>query len=244
MPPDVLKLRKRQKQKSKFIRKDSSKPIVRRISKLQWDYVLEAAELAAADHTLEQERTLFIMNCLFAMYLRISELVADDRSSPVMSDFKKDRDGNWWFHVIGKGNKSRSVTVCNDMLKALKRYRKAQGLSSVPSPDEQFPLISKIKGKGSVTSTRQIRRIVQDCFDAAYQRMKADGLKDDVADLQAAMVHWLRHTGISEEVKFRPREHVRDDAGHASMATTDRYIDSDLRERHASGKQKRIKEAY
>ena len=102
------------KQKSKFIRKDLSKPMVRRISKLQWDYVLETVELAAADHTLEQERALFIMNCLFAMYLRISELVADERSSPVMSDFKKDRDGNWCFHVIGKGNKSRNVTVCND----------------------------------------------------------------------------------------------------------------------------------
>jgi hypothetical protein len=53
-------------------------------------------------------------------------------------------------------------------------------------------------------------------------------------------VHWLRHTGISEDVKVRPREHVRDDAGHASMHTTDRYIDSDLRERHSSGKNKKI----
>ncbi len=72
--------------------------------------------------------------------------------------------------------------------------------------------------------------------------MKDDGLEDDASDLKAATVHWLRHTGISEDVKFRPREHVRDDAGHASMATTDRYIESDLRERHASGKQKIVKD--
>ncbi|MCK4743854.1 MAG: hypothetical protein KAT25_08545 [Sulfuriflexus sp.] len=50
------------------------------------------------------------------------------------------------------------------------------------------------------------------------------------------------HTHHSEDVKSRLREHVRDDAGHASMATTDRYIDSDLRERHQSGKRKRIKQ--
>lgn len=75
-----------------------------------------------------------------------------------------------------------------------------------------------------------------------YERMKADGLKNDAIELKAATVHWLRHTGISEDVKFRPREHVRDDAGHASMATTDRYIDSDLRERHESGRNKRIKD--
>jgi len=77
------------KQKNKFIRKDQLKPIVRRISKLQWDYVLETAELMASENPEEHERTLFIMNCLFAMYLRISELVADERSTPVMSDFRK-----------------------------------------------------------------------------------------------------------------------------------------------------------
>jgi len=46
----------------------------------------------------------------------------------------------------------------------------------------------------------------------------------------------LRVLGISDG--------LLDDAGHASMVTTDRYIDSDLRERHASGKKKRIKEIY
>jgi len=232
------------KQKSKFIRKDQLKPLVRRISTLQWDYVLETAELMAEENPEEHERTLFIMNCLFAMYLRVSEMVADERSTPVMSDFRKDHDKNWWFNVTGKGNKNRSITVCNDMLKALKRYRKYLGLSQLPSLDEQIPLIAKLKGKGSVTSTRQIRSIVQSCFDTAYDRMKKDGLKDDAIELKAATVHWLRHTGISEDVKFRPREHVRDDAGHASMATTDRYIDSDMRERHESGRQKRIKDIY
>lgn len=232
------------KQKSKFIRKDQLKPIVRRISTLQWDYVLETAELMASENPEDYERTLFIMNCLFAMYLRISELVADERSTPVMSDFRKDQDNNWWFDVTGKGNKNRSITVCDDMLKALKRYRKYLGLPQLPPLGEQIPLVSKSIGKGSITSTRHIRRIVQQCFDTAYTRMKDDGLKVDAMELKAATVHWLRHTGISEDVKFRPREHVRDDAGHASMATTDRYIDSDLRERHESGRTKRIKEIY
>lgn len=230
------------KQKNKFVRKDQIKAMVRRISTLQWDYVLETAELMALATPEEHERTLFIMNCLFAMYLRISELVADERSTPVMGDFQQDHDKNWWFNVTGKGNKNRTITVCNDMLVALKRYRKFSGLALLPSSNDQNPLISKLKGNGPVTSTRQIRRIVQCCFDASFQRMKNDGLEDDALDLKAATVHWLRHTGISEDVKFRPREHVRDDAGHASMATTDRYIDSDLRERHESGRKKRIKD--
>lgn len=232
------------RQKSKFIRREQQAPIVRRISNLQWDYVLETAEIMADEKPDEHERTLFIMNALYAMYLRISELVADERSAPVMGDFRKDRDGNWWFHVTGKGNKSRIITVCDEMLAALKRYRRYLGLSSLPSFNEQMPLIGKKKGKGPVTSTRHIRLIVQNCFDTAYQRMIQDGLAEDADDLKVATVHWLRHTGISEDVKFRPREHVRDDAGHASMATTDRYIESDLRERHESGRKKRVKEIY
>ncbi len=230
------------KQKSKFVRKDQLKPTVRRISSLQWGYVLDTAEMMATENPDEFERTLFIMNCLFAMYLRVSELVADERSTPVMGDFRKDHDGNWWFHVLGKGNKNRTISVCDDMLQAIKRYRQHLELSLLPTVNEQTSLVPKFLGKGPITSTRQIRTLVQTCFDNAFQRMKRDGLEDDAEDLKVATVHWLRHTGISEDVKFRPREHVRDDAGHASMATTDQYIDSDLRERHASGKKKKLKD--
>ncbi len=227
------------RQKSKFLQKRSTKTPVRRISNLQWEFVLETAQILANSNE-RHERTLFIMNCLYGMYLRISELVADERSTPVMGDFRKDMDGNWWLHVVGKGNKSRIVTVSDDMLAALKRYRQALDLTPLPFPDETTPLVPKNLGNGPVTSTRQIRAIVQQCFDLSFERMRAEGLDNEAAELEAATVHWLRHTGISEDVKVRPREHVRDDAGHASMHTTDRYIDSDLRERHSSGKHKKI----
>jgi site-specific recombinase XerD len=229
------------RQKSKYTVKQQQKAPVRRVSNLQWEYVIETIEVLANQDPDKFERTLFILNCLFSMYLRISELVADERSMPVMSDFRKDNDGNWWLHVTGKGNKSRIVTVSEDMLKALKRYRRHLGLTPLPLMDDSTPLLPKVLGKGSVTSTRIVRSIVQDCFDIAFNKMKDDGLEEDAHELRVATVHWLRHTGISEDVKVRPREHVRDDAGHSSMQTTDRYIESDLRERHASGKHKRVR---
>lgn len=229
------------RQKSKFLQKDHNQAVVRRISDLQWDYVLETAELMAADNPALHERTLFVMTALFAMYLRVSELIANERSAPVMGDFKRDRDGHWWFHVTGKGNKHRTVTVSDAMLTALKRYRISRGLSDLPPPNDPLPLVPKARGGAPLTSTRQLRRLVQQCFDAAFQRMREDGMEDDALDLKQSTVHWLRHTGISEDVKHRPREHVRDDAGHASMATTDRYIESDQRERHRSGRRKQVK---
>lgn len=76
---------------------------------------------------------------------------------------------------------------------------------------------------------------------APAKKIIEDGLQEEAEQLRAASVHWLRHTGISEDVKRRPREHVRDDAGHGSSAITDKYIDDERRARHASGKKKRIK---
>lgn len=228
------------RQKSKFIRKQQSQAPVRRLSELQWTYVIETAELLAETDPEKHERTLFIMNALYGMYLRISELSAQPRWQPQMGDFQRDLDGNWWFTTIGKGNKERQISVSDSMLEALKRYRHHLGLSRLPSPGEPTPLILRSNGKGPITSTRQIRAIVQCCFDEAYQRMQADGLADDAAELHTATVHWLRHTGISDDVKSRPREHVRDDAGHGSSAITDKYIDIERRARHASAKSKVI----
>ena len=229
------------RQKSKFIRKQQHKPIIRRLSELQWAYVIETAELLATEKPEVHERTLFIMNALFGMYLRISELAASKRWEPQMGHFQKDQDGNWWFQTVGKGNKERMISVSDAMLAALKRYRRSLGLSSLPFQGETTALIPKTRGVGPIESTRHIRVIVQACFDAAIERMQRDNFNEEAEQLKAATVHWLRHTGISEDVKYRPREHVRDDAGHSSSAITDKYIDIELRARHASARKKIIK---
>lgn len=229
------------RQKSKFLRKQQGKPMIRRLSELQWGYVIETAEKLAAEKPAHHERSLFIMNALYSLYLRISELSHSERWSPTMGDFARDHDGHWWFTTVGKGNKQRSIAVSDTMLNALRRYRTSRALSALPTPGEAAPLIPKTRGQGPIGSTRQIRDIVQHCFDSAVTQMQEDGFHEEADQLKAATVHWLRHTGISDDVKHRPREHVRDDAGHGSSAITDKYIDIELRERHASAKEKIIK---
>jgi len=229
------------RQKSKFIRKQQTVTIVRRLSDLQWSFVIETAELMAIESPAVHERTLFIMTALYAMYLRISELTASARWIPKMRDFHQDMDGNWWFTTVGKGNKERMISVSNKMLDALQRYRTHLNLTPLPSPSDMRPLLLRSKGTGAIASTRQIRSIIQDCFDRAIIRMRDNGFTQDAEQLQSVTVHWLRHTGISDDVKIRPREHVRDDAGHSSSAITDKYIDIELRARHASAKHKPVK---
>jgi len=226
------------RQKSKFLRKRQGKPKIRRLSDRQWKYVIHTAEQLARNHPVKHERTLFILSALYLMYLRISELAARDDWAPLMNDFRCDADGHWWFTVVGKGNKEREIAVSDAMLQALKRWREHLRLSPLPSPADQSPLLPKLKGHGGIRNTSFLRKIVQFCFDRTIERLNADGFKADAATLLDATVHWLRHTGISDDVKHRPREHVRDDAGHSSGAITDKYIDIERQERYASAKDK------
>ncbi len=70
----------------------------RALTPLQWDYVLETAERMAQDEPERHERTLFIVATLFAMYLRVSDIVGRPNWHPVMGDFRQDPEGNWWYH--------------------------------------------------------------------------------------------------------------------------------------------------
>ncbi len=228
------------RQKSKYLRKQQNQTLIRRLSVTQWEYVIHTAEKMAMSQPDKYERTLFIMTSLYSMYLRISELAANRRWQPKMQDFYRDRDGNWWFKTVGKGNKEREIAVSDVMLNALTRYRKHLGLTSLPTVADTTPLLPKNKGKGAITSTTYIRELVQECFDQSILNLEADNLPDEAQSLTEATVHWLRHTGISDDVQHRPREHVRDDAGHSSSATTDKYIDVELRARHRSAKNKPI----
>ncbi len=228
------------RQKSKYFTKKTQHTVIRRLSELQWGYLIETAEMMA-DENKAHERTLFMISALYGLYLRISELTATERCTPTMDSFFRDADGLWWFKTIGKGNKERIITVSMDMLSALKRYRKSLQLTSLPALTDNIPLLQKDHGSGPITSSRYVRKLVQACFDKTIERLKADNLKDEAEQLMSATVHWLRHTGISDDVKVRPREHVRDDAGHSSSAVTDKYIDIELRERHQSKKRKKLK---
>lgn len=221
------------RQKSKFIRKDQQVKPIRRLSQIQWHYVLTGTQ-SLADSDPIHERTLFMLSILYGLYLRISELTDTAKWSPKMRDFAKDSKGNYWFTTVGKGNKVRQIAVSDSVLRSLVRWRRSLGLSDYPTPTEDTPLLPRLSGHGALSNTASIRRIINTCFDTGYDLLMRAGLNEEAENLKHATVHWLRHTGISEDVKIRPREHVRDDAGHSSSATTDRYIDIELDERHKS----------
>lgn len=213
---------------------------VRRLTEAQWDYVLKTAEMLALQD-LNYERSLFVIASLKVLFLRISELSERKTWSPSMNHFWQDDHGNWWLKVFGKGRKLRDVSVPTQFLDYLKRYRRYRALPPLPSPSDTSPLVEKLRGQGGMTA-RHLTRLVQEVFDEAYGKMKAEHGEDASRKLLEASTHWLRHTGASMEIeRGRALKDLSEDLGHASMATTDTvYVQSEHRKRAESGKNRKV----
>lgn len=220
--------------------KDSQVKEVRRLTESQWQYVYNVTvALSEEDHLFE--RSLFIICALKTLFLRISELSERSNWSPVMGHFWEDSDSNWWLKIYGKGRKLRDITVPNSFIPYLKRYRSYRGLSPLPSPGENAPIVEKIRGQGGMTA-RQLTRIVQEVFDRAYEKMRDAEGEDKARKLKEASTHWLRHTGASMEIeRGRALKDLSEDLGHSSMATTDTiYVQTENRIRAESGKTRKV----
>ena len=226
------------RKQSPFLIKGATSKSIKRLSDLQWDFVLDCAR-AAADKDIEHERTLFVIAMLKTLYLRVSELSDRNNWEPVWKHFWQDSDGNSWLKVLGKGNKIRDVSVPSSLSPYIGRYQDYRQSQSV-SFGLNAALVAKNRGVGGMTA-RQLRRIVQHAFDLAHDKMAAEGFVDEAQALREATTHWLRHTGASKDIATRPLKHMADDLGHASMGTTDQvYIQSDMKDRARSGKQREV----
>lgn len=226
------------RKQSPYLLKGTTQSEVKRLSDLQWDYVLDSCRQAADEDPL-QERTLFVIACLKVLYLRVSELSNRSNWQPAWQHLWQDEDNNYWLKVLGKGNKIRDVSVPSALLPYIDRYRQYR-ISTGEEFNIHAALVAKQRGQGGMTS-RQLRRIVQQAFDLAYQKMCDEGFSKDAQALREATTHWLRHTGASQDIATRPLKHMADDLGHASMGTTDKvYIQSDMKERAHSGKKRRV----
>lgn len=218
---------------------DETNEGVKRLSALQWEYVLESTR-EKADEDLTWERHLFIIASMKSLYLRVSELSYRKRWTPKMGDFFRE-DDYWWFIAFGKGNKKRKVSVPIDYLHYLQRYRQSRGLDGLPAVKESSPLLQPIRKHSPGLQARMITVLAQEAFDRASEKMLLDGFKDDAKTLLATSTHWLRHTGASMDVDSRALKDLSADLGHGKLSTTDKeYVHADDKERASSGRSRRV----
>jgi len=216
----------------------------RALTPLQWDYVIETAEAMAKAEPSRHERTLFVLATLFAMYLRVSDLVGRTNWEPCMGDFRQDPEGNWWYHVIGKGNKAGKIAVRDEYIdQHLKRYRVFLGLPELPEENERTPLLMTLNGRSGL-SGRQVRTLLQSVFDNALAKMKSEDREAyEMNSLRSASAHWLRHTSATFDAPFRKAKDLQLDLRHSNLSTTqDTYYHSHDQERMHSIKRLGMKE--
>lgn len=221
------------KQKSIYKQRNTMDVASRSLTELQWSFVIDTAEQMADDDPA-QERTLFVVATLFAMYLRVSDLVGRANWRPTMGDLRRDTTGNWWFHVVGKGNKAAKISVRDEYIERyLVRYRKSLQLPPLPSPQEKTPLVTTLKGRGGL-SDRHVRTLLQIVFDRALQRMQIEGWSEDEIDqLRSASLHWLRHTAATFDAPLRDMKDLQADLRHNSLSTTQNTYYNSLDEQRA-----------
>ena len=104
----------------------------------------------------------------------------------------------------------------------------ARGWPADPQANAGRPLLVAPSGRGQDAvrlAPRGLYRRLKRVFVAAANALQGEGRARDAAHLARASTHWLRHTFGSEAVAAGvPLDVVRENLGHASLATTSIYL--------------------
>lgn len=200
-----------------------------------WSAMFTALE-TLADNDPEFERPLFIFAIMKSCYLRVSELSERPHWLPQFSDFYYHK-GYLFLEVMGKGRKTRSVSVPDALLPYINRYRAFRGIGSVALEMDNSPIVAKERGHGGI-SQRHLRRIIKSTFEALSEVVEDPFLQKIVL---SAASHWMRHTGASLDAVWRSLVDLAKELGHEDPGTTGRtYVHSDMVSRAKSGRSRSI----
>lgn len=220
-------------------RQRKAKPRVTRfLDEDLWKEVKLTIESMPRESNREREhyhRVRWLFSLLYITGLRISE-VTQNSMSGFFSRKDKSSESRWWLEITGKGDKMRIVPATNELMLELSRYRREMGLSLNPIEGETTPLLLPIGGKQRAMTRSALHLILKQIFNSTANRLQKRGADfiTQVARLEAASAHWMRHTAgsnmTSGDMDIR---HVRDNLGHESISTTNNYLHSEDDKRHA-----------
>jgi site-specific recombinase XerD len=168
------------------------------------------------------ERARFLLDFSYSTGLRPGELV-----EVKLIQIAPDDQGDWWVNIVGKGAKARSAALPPLGESALIRYLLARGLPLDPRQwHPTTPLVAAIDGEGRISATRLwaiMNRLFETVATGAEQLIPPQ--RALAAKVRRASAHWMRHTHASHALgKGADLISVRDNLGHASIATTSIYL--------------------
>lgn len=219
------------RRKSKLSGSPSSKKIdiqARILEDNEWHAVLEALD-EYPDSTPkdldEKMRLTFLIKVLYFLGVRISELQAHRWNS-----FRQ-VEGNWWFVVLGKGNKLAKIPVNDPLLDSIQTFRKHLKMDPNPSHSDERPIIPAWKHSNGLSS-RHMGNLIKELGVRASSKFDKNSLSH--SKLKAFSPHWIRHLSASHQdragVSFK---HIKENHRHAADETTRLYVHAMDDERHS-----------
>jgi len=178
-------------------------------------------------------RFRWLFSLLYIGGLRLSEVCNHS-----MEDFysRRGADGRdrWWLEICGKGHKTRLVPATDELMSELMRYRRANQLTPLPRAGENLPLLIPSIGVARPMARSAVHELVKEIFRETATRLRALGTDQEAVatQLERVSAHWIRHTSGTHQSNNMDLKAVRDNLGHANIATTSIYVHTEDDSRH------------
>jgi len=211
--------------------------VTRFLSMEQWKQVritIESLPQETERQKAQAARVRWLFSLLYIGGLRVSE-VCDGKMAGFFCRPGADGKDRWWMEVTGKGEKTRLIPATTELISELMDYRRSRGLSPLASHDETTPLLLPLIGPPKAMARTAVHEIVKSVMEATAARLRLSGTPEAAAaaaHIEQASTHWMRHTAgshLSNQVDLKV---VRDNLGHANIATTNTYVHAEDDARH------------
>lgn len=133
------------------------------------------------------------------------------------------RDGHYYLHVKTKGNKTRDARIFENVLLALKEFRKIRGLSTEIDPFDTSPLL--VTSKGKPYSYKYLSNYVT----AIIKKTNLPFVKQRLERNQNITPHFFRHFFVNYCLEQGVDIFIiKETVGHSKLETTQRYVKKQL----------------
>ena len=212
------------------------KQLARWLPEAHWKAVrdtIQAMPTSTERQSLRAARARWIFSLLYSGGVRVSEL-CDAKMSCFLRIMGSDGKERWWLEVVGKGSKVREIPATDELMEELRRYRTINGLSPLPKPGEDLPLLLPLIGAPTHMTRTAVYELVKDIVREAAAAVRALGPEHEAAaaHLERASPHWMRHTAGSALANKLGATVTRDNLGHDSIETSNIYIHTEDEARH------------
>lgn len=182
-------------------------------------------------------RVRWIFSLLYLSAARRSEVVGAH-----MKDISRS-EGKWWWRVKGKGGGIGFIPVNDELIAELILYRESLGLSALPSPDEENPLVSDVYGKCHNITASALYKVVKQVLSDAAQYSSAAGNAESAANLRHASTHWMRHTAATDQANAPGADIkiVSKNLRHSNITTTSIYLHVERNNQHDQTQEHRLR---